>query len=233
VRGAWPVCGARLPRRMAPDPHRTKWRARRQSPPPRLAHRPRGAPYCAAAGAKAFSNYGSGHLQKEGAAPRPPPAAASTYPRPGSAATAPPRPVPLSLVVREAVKRWFEDTRNEAERGDLKQQALLAEMLDEVRPPLPPTCAPACATAAAARPGQAWQPSSPQPPTCEGLRGRCEPARQPDVREDAARVCGRSPGSLGRLCPKLRNDAPPPPPGPWPNLPASPRCVVLRDTAAK
>jgi hypothetical protein len=37
--------------------------------------------------------------------------------------------VPLKYVVAEAVKRWFEDTLQEAQRGDVKQQALLGEML--------------------------------------------------------------------------------------------------------
>jgi hypothetical protein len=37
-------------------------------------------------------------------------------------------PIPLKYVVQEAVKRWFEDTLLEAQRGDVKQQALLGEM---------------------------------------------------------------------------------------------------------
>ena len=37
-------------------------------------------------------------------------------------------PVPLKFVVEEAVKRWFEDTQQEASRGDIKQQALLGQM---------------------------------------------------------------------------------------------------------
>ena len=37
-------------------------------------------------------------------------------------------PVPLKFVVEEAVKRWFEDTHNEARHGDIKQQALLGQM---------------------------------------------------------------------------------------------------------
>ncbi|GFR42997.1 hypothetical protein Agub_g3996 [Astrephomene gubernaculifera] len=57
--------------------------------------------------------------------------------RPGSAqATAhhsqmQPEPIPLKYVVQEAVKRWFEDTLQEAQRGDVKQQALLGEMYKE------------------------------------------------------------------------------------------------------
>ncbi len=39
-----------------------------------------------------------------------------------------PEPIPLKYVVQEAVKRWFEDTLQEASRGDVKQQALLGEM---------------------------------------------------------------------------------------------------------
>jgi len=50
-------------------------------------------------------------------------------PAPNSAAS-PPR-APLSAVVTDAVKRWFQDAEREAERGDVKQQALLAQMLTE------------------------------------------------------------------------------------------------------
>lgn len=39
--------------------------------------------------------------------------------------------VPLKLVVQDAVKRWFNETLSEARRGDVKQQALLAQMLAE------------------------------------------------------------------------------------------------------
>lgn len=39
--------------------------------------------------------------------------------------------VPLKLVVADAVKRWFEDTYQDAQRGDVKQQALLAQMYAE------------------------------------------------------------------------------------------------------
>eukprot|EP00877_Chromochloris_zofingiensis_P000603 jgi/Chrzof1/10543/Cz05g02190.t1 len=42
-----------------------------------------------------------------------------------------PQPVPLKLVVHEAVRRWFEDTQAEAHRGDVKQQALLGQMYAE------------------------------------------------------------------------------------------------------
>ncbi|PNH05390.1 hypothetical protein TSOC_008355 [Tetrabaena socialis] len=54
--------------------------------------------------------------------------------RPGTAHAAPPmqpEPIPLKYVVQEAVKRWFEDTLVEAQRGDVKQQALLGEMYKE------------------------------------------------------------------------------------------------------
>eukprot|EP00201_Polytomella_parva_P021156 CAMPEP_0175041994 /NCGR_PEP_ID=MMETSP0052_2-20121109/2273_1 /TAXON_ID=51329 ORGANISM="Polytomella parva, Strain SAG 63-3" /NCGR_SAMPLE_ID=MMETSP0052_2 /ASSEMBLY_ACC=CAM_ASM_000194 /LENGTH=114 /DNA_ID=CAMNT_0016304669 /DNA_START=72 /DNA_END=416 /DNA_ORIENTATION=- len=40
-------------------------------------------------------------------------------------------PVPLKFVVQEAVKRWFEDTKLEAQKGDIKQQALLGQMYAE------------------------------------------------------------------------------------------------------
>ncbi|PNW75677.1 hypothetical protein CHLRE_12g536500v5 [Chlamydomonas reinhardtii] len=42
-----------------------------------------------------------------------------------------PEPIPLKYVVQEAVKRWFEDTLLEAQRGDVKQQALVGEMYKE------------------------------------------------------------------------------------------------------
>ncbi|KAG2499403.1 hypothetical protein HYH03_002977 [Edaphochlamys debaryana] len=57
--------------------------------------------------------------------------------RPGSAQATghqgpmPTEPIPLKYVVQEAVKRWFEDTLLEAQRGDVKQQALLGEMYKE------------------------------------------------------------------------------------------------------
>jgi TPR repeat protein len=41
------------------------------------------------------------------------------------------QPVSLRLAVREAVSRWFLDTLAEAQRGDPKQQALLAAMYDQ------------------------------------------------------------------------------------------------------
>lgn len=41
------------------------------------------------------------------------------------------RPVPLKSVVQASVHRWFEDTLADAERGDVKQQALLSQMLAE------------------------------------------------------------------------------------------------------
>eukprot|EP00775_Hariotina_reticulata_P009130 gene9130-9298_t len=39
--------------------------------------------------------------------------------------------VPLKLVVQDAVKRWFAETLSEARKGDVKQQALLAQMYAE------------------------------------------------------------------------------------------------------
>jgi TPR repeat protein len=58
----------------------------------------------------------------------PPPAPAA----PAAAPPAPPAPpVSLRLAVREAVGRWFLDTLAEAQRGDPKQQALLAAMYDQ------------------------------------------------------------------------------------------------------
>ncbi|GMH45137.1 hypothetical protein BSKO_13094 [Bryopsis sp. KO-2023] len=39
--------------------------------------------------------------------------------------------VQLSYVVQDAVKRWFDDTYRDAQRGDVKQQALLGQMLAE------------------------------------------------------------------------------------------------------
>lgn len=39
--------------------------------------------------------------------------------------------VPLGIVVEDAVKRWFEETYRNAQRGDVKQQALLGQMLAE------------------------------------------------------------------------------------------------------
>ena len=46
-------------------------------------------------------------------------------------AAAPPPTAPLSVVVTDAVKRWYPDAEREAARGDVKQQALLAQMLTE------------------------------------------------------------------------------------------------------
>lgn len=39
--------------------------------------------------------------------------------------------MPLGTVIEDAVKRWFEDTYRDAQRGDVKQQALLGQMLAE------------------------------------------------------------------------------------------------------
>lgn len=68
------------------------------------------------------------------AAAAPTTAATTTTTQPPSSgpnsAASPPR-APLSAVVTDAVKRWYEDAEKEAERGDVKQQALLAQMLTE------------------------------------------------------------------------------------------------------
>lgn len=42
-----------------------------------------------------------------------------------------PQSAPLALVVSDAVRRWFADAQREAEKGDVKQQALLGEMMRE------------------------------------------------------------------------------------------------------
>lgn len=39
--------------------------------------------------------------------------------------------IPLSAVVADGVQRWFQETYREAQRGDIKMQALLGEMLQE------------------------------------------------------------------------------------------------------
>eukprot|EP00210_Caulerpa_lentillifera_P007578 g7238.t1 len=39
--------------------------------------------------------------------------------------------LPLTGVVTEAVKRWYDDTLRDAQRGDVKQQAMLGQMLNE------------------------------------------------------------------------------------------------------
>ena len=57
---------------------------------------------------------------------------ASAAPCPSSTTSAAPPPTaPLSVVVTDAVKRWYQDAEREAARGDVKQQALLAQMLTE------------------------------------------------------------------------------------------------------
>jgi len=43
----------------------------------------------------------------------------------------PAEPIPLKQLITEAVRRWFEDTLIEAQRGDVKQQALLGQMYAE------------------------------------------------------------------------------------------------------
>lgn len=42
-----------------------------------------------------------------------------------------PRTVPLKAVVQDAVQRWFADALIEARAGDVKQQALVAQMYAE------------------------------------------------------------------------------------------------------
>lgn len=42
-----------------------------------------------------------------------------------------PQSAPLALVVSDAVRRWFADAHKEAQKGDVKQQALLGEMMRE------------------------------------------------------------------------------------------------------
>lgn len=54
----------------------------------------------------------------------------SAQPPPGESSV-PVHTVPLKVVVAEAVKRWFDDTYQEAQRGDVKQQALLGQMYAE------------------------------------------------------------------------------------------------------
>ena len=49
----------------------------------------------------------------------------------GPSSTSAPPTAPLSVVVTDAVKRWYQDAEREAARGDVKQQALLAQMLTE------------------------------------------------------------------------------------------------------
>lgn len=49
----------------------------------------------------------------------------------GPSSTSAPPTAPLSVVVADAVKRWYQDAEREASRGDVKQQALLAQMLTE------------------------------------------------------------------------------------------------------
>lgn len=55
----------------------------------------------------------------------------SSAPSASTSAAAPPPTAPLSVVVTDAVKRWYQDAEREAARGDVKQQALLAQMLTE------------------------------------------------------------------------------------------------------
>lgn len=42
-----------------------------------------------------------------------------------------PAPVALKIVVADAVRRWFDDTLQDARRGDVKQQALVGQMYAE------------------------------------------------------------------------------------------------------
>jgi len=52
-------------------------------------------------------------------------------PADAAAVAAAARQLPLKMVVADAVHRWFEDTYQEAQRGDVKQAALLGQMLAE------------------------------------------------------------------------------------------------------
>jgi TPR repeat protein len=61
-------------------------------------------------------------------------AAASRTPeqQPAQAANGrPPQSCPLSLVVTDALRRWYSDAHRDALKGDVKQQALLGQMLLE------------------------------------------------------------------------------------------------------
>mmetsp|Transcript_40974 Transcript_40974/g.97350 ORF Transcript_40974/g.97350 Transcript_40974/m.97350 type:complete len:105 (-) Transcript_40974:411-725(-) len=60
--------------------------------------------------------------------PQTPPTQASPSAKPAADR---PRGAPLRQVVADGVQRWFQETFREAHRGDVKQQALLAEMLLE------------------------------------------------------------------------------------------------------
>lgn len=64
------------------------------------------------------------------AAAAPSPSSTAAPAGPSSSTSAPPT-APLSVVVTDAVKRWYQDAEREAARGDVKQQALLAQMLTE------------------------------------------------------------------------------------------------------
>lgn len=65
------------------------------------------------------------------AAPSSSPSSSAPSASTSAAAAAPPPTAPLSVVVTDAVKRWYQDAEREAARGDVKQQALLAQMLTE------------------------------------------------------------------------------------------------------
>ena len=58
-------------------------------------------------------------------------AAASSSAPPSSTSASPAPTAPLSVIVTDAVKRWYQDAEREAARGDVKQQALLGQMLAE------------------------------------------------------------------------------------------------------
>ncbi|CAK0747982.1 hypothetical protein CVIRNUC_001804 [Coccomyxa viridis] len=61
------------------------------------------------------------------------PAARVATPRvkPQAEAVRPMPTAPLTAVVHDAVRRWFQEAHKEAQRGDVKQQALIGQMLME------------------------------------------------------------------------------------------------------
>ena len=74
---------------------------------------------------------GNGAVAADATAAPAAPSPSSSAPAGPSSSTAAPPTAPLSVVVTDAVKRWFQDAEREAARGDVKQQALLAQMLTE------------------------------------------------------------------------------------------------------
>lgn len=108
--------------------------------PAALASRLMSHQHNAAAGSRPFSGTASNQQQRQSAggshptAPANQPAATGAQAGAGTrqaGAAAAPTPVPLKMVVREAVQRWFDDALTEAQRGDIKQQALVGQMYAE------------------------------------------------------------------------------------------------------